>query len=188
MAGLVQHAEERGGEIRLVVTGGQAHVARAERGAEWMGGGVDAAGVEIKADGRGDFGVEALLRGNRIGTRRQSRGRGQRIWPRRARRFRAVRGAWLQTIRRRRRWRWRVRSLLTTHRRVRRGSPRARLFRGRCRAGIPSAGRRRRSPSVGGQRPTRVWPANWPWIRGRPVRRAVWWRGRTRGGVRAGWR
>ena len=55
VAGFVQHAEERGGEIALVIAGGQAHVARAERGAERMGGGVDAPGVEIEADGRGDL-------------------------------------------------------------------------------------------------------------------------------------
>jgi hypothetical protein len=48
VAGLVQHTEERGGEIRLVVAGGEPHIARAERGAERMGGGVDAAGLKSK--------------------------------------------------------------------------------------------------------------------------------------------
>ena len=79
VAGLVQHAEERGGEVVLVVAGGEADVARAEPGAERMGGGVDAAGVEIEADRLGDLAVEGLLvlrsgRGRRAGGRRAAGG------------------------------------------------------------------------------------------------------------------
>lgn len=44
-----------------VVAGGEADVLWAECGAEWMGGGVDSAGIEVESDGGGDFFVECLL-------------------------------------------------------------------------------------------------------------------------------
>ena len=44
------------------------------------------------------------------------------------------------------------------------------------------------SPSGGAPRPRRAWRARRPRRRGRPVRPAVWWRGRTGGGIRGGWR
>ena len=71
VAALVKHAEERGGEIRLIETGGEADVARAESGAKRVVGGVDSAGVEIEADRFGDLPVEGLLGGGWVGAWRE---------------------------------------------------------------------------------------------------------------------
>lgn len=73
VAGLVEHAEERRGEIRLHVARRQPHVPRPESGAKRMRRGVDATGVEIEADRRSYPRVEILLRGNRIRSGREGR-------------------------------------------------------------------------------------------------------------------
>ena len=68
VAGFVQNAEEGGGEVVLVVTGGETDIAWPERGAEGMGRGIDATLGEIKTDGLSDFAVEGLLVGDGRGT------------------------------------------------------------------------------------------------------------------------
>ena len=61
VAGFVHDAEEGGGEVVFVVAGGEADVGGAEGGAEGVGGGVDAAALEVEAERFGDFVVEGLL-------------------------------------------------------------------------------------------------------------------------------
>ena len=68
----MQHAEKRGGEIRFVITGGHAHVPRPKCGAKRMSARIDAPGLEIKSDRRGDLGIESLLGRYRIGSWRQT--------------------------------------------------------------------------------------------------------------------
>src|SRR5688572_24895249 len=63
---LVKHAVERLREIALIVARGQARVARPEAGAKRVRRGVDASGIEVKADGLGDFAIERLLGRDRI--------------------------------------------------------------------------------------------------------------------------
>ena len=62
--GFVHDAEEGGGEVVVFVAGGEADVGGSEGGAEGVGGGVDAALVEVEAEGFGDFAIEGLLVGD----------------------------------------------------------------------------------------------------------------------------
>ena len=73
--GFMKHTEERRSKIRFHIPRGEADLARPERGAERVRGGVDAAGFEIEADLGGDDGVEGLLGCHRIGPGREFRWR-----------------------------------------------------------------------------------------------------------------
>ena len=66
VAGLVHHAVERLRKIPLVVARGQPAIARTERLAERMRGGVHPSGLEVEADRFRDLAVERLLRGDRV--------------------------------------------------------------------------------------------------------------------------
>ncbi len=66
VAGLVHRAGERVGEIFEVVAGGEPAIARAHLGAERMHRGVDAAGLEVEANGLGDLLVQRALELDRV--------------------------------------------------------------------------------------------------------------------------
>ena len=66
VAGFVHDAEERGAEIGFVVACREAGVAGAEVGAEGMGDGVDATGLEVESDVGGYLGIQGLLPLDRV--------------------------------------------------------------------------------------------------------------------------
>src|SRR5690349_16769989 len=76
VAGLVQNSIKGLCEILLVVARRQAAVGRAQRGAERVGCGVNAAGVEAEADGGGNLAIEGLLRRDRVVALQQILGKG----------------------------------------------------------------------------------------------------------------
>ena len=72
MAGFMENAIKRSGEILLVVSRGQAGVARAEARTKRVGRGVDPAGGEVESDCLRDLAVEGRLRRRRVGTGEQA--------------------------------------------------------------------------------------------------------------------